>query len=68
MNSFDVKIPVRTSSGGIRYITGTVNLPSPDKGRARVSVANEARKGLGPGESIDANAVEVHHHRPGGRS
>jgi hypothetical protein len=56
---FNITAKITGSDGSTRQVSGPAEHPSPSKSRMQVDAANAIRKGLKPGETINANDVDV---------
>jgi hypothetical protein len=58
---FNVTAKITGSDGSTREVSGPVDHPSPSKGRVQVDTAHHLRKGLKPGETVNADDIDVHY-------
>lgn len=58
---FRATAKITAADGSTREVTGPVDHPSPAKSRVRVDTANAIRRGLKPGETVNADDIDVRH-------
>ena len=63
MAKFRITAKVTGADGSTRTVTGTVNHPSPDKGRVRADAGTQLRKTLADGETFNTDDIDVRHSR-----
>lgn len=58
---FNVTAKIKDADGSSRTVSGPVDHPSPAKSRVQVDTANAIRRGLKPGETVNADDIDVHY-------